>query len=101
MIFCVMMALHHYHYSELPCLYMHKHSVEMKHRRGRKVNYINFFNPPTAGEISQIKYPNTVSSQFIFNLQTINEPRKPALSPTLNPNPFLILHTTPKHGTSC
>lgn len=43
MIFCVMMALHHYHYSELPCLHMHKHSVEMKHRCGRKVNHNQFF----------------------------------------------------------
>jgi len=66
------MALHHYHYSELPCIHMHKHRVKMKHRCGRKVNHKQiFFYPPIAGENFQIKHPNTVSSQFIINLQSI------------------------------
>lgn len=43
MIFCVMMTLHHYHYSELPCIHMHKHRVEIKHRHGRKVKHNHIF----------------------------------------------------------
>lgn len=78
---CVMMALCHYHYSELPCIHMHKHRVEMKHQCARKVNHNQFFlYPPTAGEMCRTKYPNTVSSQFIFNLQTTDQHREPPLS---------------------
>ena len=56
---------------------------------------INFFNPPTAGAIFQIKYPNTVSSPFRFNLQTVSPESRYSLPPstpahlwsfTLHPN---------------
>lgn len=38
MIFCVMMVFYYYRYLELFCIYMYKYRVEMKYRRGKKVN---------------------------------------------------------------
>ena len=88
MIFCVMMALLHYHYSKLPRIHMHKHGLKMKWRCGRKVSVSNRFYPPTAGEIFQIQYPHQcVNSPFIFSSQT-DQPRElPLLHPHSSPDP--------------